>query len=207
MPLPLRAPLWQGEKPGTAEIEDVNKAMEILSKNNKKIILLQCTSAYPSKFEEIDLKVIPKFQSQYGCLVGFSGHEPGINIGIAAAAMGAKVIEKHVTLNKNMNGTDHLASIDMEELKIMVDGIRQIEKALGSDIKKRYDSENVLVSILGKSLATKVPLKAGTVLSRENITTKGPATGISAKNYYDVIGKKLNKEKAADEIIFTEDLK
>jgi|TARA_B100001094_G_C18173420_1_gene796489 N,N'-diacetyllegionaminate synthase len=192
---------------GTAEIEDVNKAFDILSKNNKKIILLQCTSAYPSKFEEIDLKVIPKFKSQYDCIVGFSGHEPGINIGVAAAAIGAKVIEKHVTLNKNMNGTDHLASIDMEELKLMVDGIRQIEKALGSDVKKKYESESVLVSILGKSLATKQSLKAGTLLSKENITTKGPATGISAKNYYDVIGKKLKIDKAADEIILPEDIR
>ena len=106
-----------------------------------------------------------------------------------------------------MNVTDHLASIDMEELKLMVDGIRQIEKALGSDVKKKYESESVLVSILGKSLATKQSLKAGTLLSKENITTKGPATGISAKNYYDVIGKKLKIDKAADEIILPEDIR
>ena len=191
---------------GTANNEEIEKAFSILSKNNSKIILLQCTSAYPSKFEEIDLKVIPEFQSQYNCLVGFSGHEPGINVAVAATAMGAKVVEKHVTLNKDMNGTDHLASIDMNELKKMVDGIRQIENALGSATKKKYKSEEVLVSILGKSLATKHSLKAGSFIKKEDITTKGPATGISSKNYYEVIGKKLLKDKDADEILLPEEI-
>ena len=108
---------------GTANQKEVDIALKILSKNNKELILLQCTSAYPSKFNEIDLNVIKTFQSKYKCPIGFSGHEPGINVAMAAIAIGAKVVEKHVTLNKNMNGTDHLASIDMMELKKMVQGI------------------------------------------------------------------------------------
>ena len=192
---------------GTAEIEDIDKALEILKKNNNRIILLQCTSAYPSKFNEIDLNVIQTFKDKYNCLVGFSGHEPGINVAVSAVALGAKVIEKHVTLNKNMNGTDHLASIDMQELKLMVDGIRQIEKAVGSKNKKKYNSENVLVSILGKSLVLKNSLKAGDEIKKENLTSKGPATGINAKLYYKVIGKKLIKDKKADELLLPEDIK
>ncbi len=191
---------------GTANEKEVDEALNLLSKNNKKIILLQCTSAYPSKFEEIDLNVIQTYKEKYKCIVGFSGHEPGINVAVAASAIGAKVIEKHVTLNKNMNGTDHLASIDMEELKEMVNGIRQIEKALGSNKKKKYKSEEVLVSILGKSLATKHPLKAGSILKKDDLITKGPPSGISSRNFYNVIGKKLLKDKNGDEILFPADI-
>ena len=191
---------------GTANEEEVDKALDILSKNNDKIILLQCTSAYPSKFEEVDLNVIQSYKEKYKCLVGFSGHEPGINVAIGAVALGAKVIEKHVTLNKNMNGTDHLASIDMRELKEMVDGIRQIEKALGSKKKQKYKSEEVLVSILGKSLATKKVLKAGSILKEEDLISKGPPTGISSSKFYEVVGRKLIKDKEADEILMPEEI-
>ena len=192
---------------GTANQQEVDTTVNLLKKNTNDIILLQCTSSYPSKFNEIDLKVIDTFKKKYNCIVGFSGHEPGINVAVSAAALGAKVIEKHVTLNKKMNGTDHLASIDMEELKNMVEGIRQVEKALGTEKKRNYKSESVLVSILGKSLVVKKSLKAGTVIKKEDLTAKGPATGISSKLYYKVIGKKLAKDKNADEILFPKDIK
>ena len=122
---------------GTATQSDIDAALKVLKDNTNNIILLQCTSSYPSKFNEIDLKVINSFKNKYGCLVGFSGHEPGINVAVGAVALGAKVIEKHVTLNKNMNGTDHLASIDMVELKNIVNAIREIELALGTDKKTK----------------------------------------------------------------------
>jgi len=191
---------------GTANEQEIDYAFNLLKKNNDKIILLQCTSSYPSKFDEIDLNVIKSFKKKYNCIVGFSGHEPGINVAIAAAALGAKVIEKHVTLNKKMNGTDHLASIDMKELKMMVDGIRQIEVALGQKTKTRYKSENVLVSILGKSLATKRAIKSGTKITKDDLITKGPATGISANKFYEVLGKKILKDKESDEIIFPNEI-
>ena len=191
---------------GTANEDEVDFALKLLTKDNQKVILLQCTSAYPSKFEEIDLKVIKSFQSKYNCIVGYSGHEPGINVAVAAVALGAKVVEKHVTLNKDMNGTDHLASIDMQELKIMVDGIRQIEKALGSDKKRKYKSEEMLESILGKSIATKNALKAGSIIKKEDLITKGPPTGISSNKFYEVLGKKLLKDKGADEILSPDEI-
>ena len=152
---------------GTASEADINSALKILNENTKDIILLQCTSSYPSKFNEIDLKVINTFKDTYNCLVGFSGHEPGINVAVGAVALGAKVIEKHVTLNKNMNGTDHLASIDMIELQKMVKAIREIELALGTNKKTKYKSEDVLVSILGKSLVAKNGLKSGNVIKKK----------------------------------------
>ena len=191
---------------GTADEKEVDAAFKLLKKNSNNIILLQCTSAYPSKFEEIDLNVINTFKKQYNCIVGFSGHEPGINVGVSAVALGAKVIEKHVTLNKNMNGTDHLASIDMTELSNLVKGIRQIEKALGNNIKQKYESEDVLVSILGKSLATKRKMNAGDILKKEDLIAKGPPTGISSQKFYEVIGKKLLKDKKADQILMPDEI-
>ncbi|WP_440929841.1 N-acetylneuraminate synthase family protein [Candidatus Pelagibacter sp.] len=191
---------------GTADEKEVDTAFKLLKKNSNNIILLQCTSAYPSKFEEIDLNVINTFKKQYNCIVGFSGHEPGINVGVSAVALGAKVIEKHVTLNKNMNGTDHLASIDMTELSNLVKGIRQIEKALGNNIKQKYESEDVLVSILGKSLATKKSMSAGDILKKEDLIAKGPSTGISSQKFYEVIGKKLLKDKKADQILMPDEI-
>ena len=191
---------------GTANEKEVDAAFKLLKKNSNNIILLQCTSAYPSKFEEIDLNVINTFKKQYNCIVGFSGHEPGINVGVSAVALGAKVIEKHVTLNKNMNGTDHLASIDMTELSNLVKGIRQIEKALGNNIKQKYESEDVLVSILGKSLATKRKMNAGDILKKEDLIAKGPPMGISSQKFYEVIGKKLLKDKKADQILMPDEI-
>ena len=192
---------------GTATQEDVDIALKILSKNNDKIILLQCTSAYPSKLDEIDLNVISTFKKKYSCPIGFSGHEPGINIPIGAVAMGAKLVEKHVTLNKKMNGTDHLASIDMKELEQMVAGIRQVEKALGGYDKKNYKSEDVLVSILGKSLVANKALKNGHIITKDDLTTKGPPSGIRADKFFEVIGKKIITDKEEDEIIFPGDIK
>jgi len=191
---------------GTATQSDIDAALKVLKDNTNNIILLQCTSSYPSKFNEIDLKVINSFKNKYGCLVGFSGHEPGINVAVGAVALGAKVIEKHVTLNKNMNGTDHLASIDMVELKNMVNAIREIELALGTDKKTKYKSEDVLVSILGKSLVAKNSLKSGSIIKKEDLTVKGPATGISSEYFYKVIGKKILKDKSEDEILFHGDI-
>ena len=191
---------------GTATQSDIDAALKILKENTNNIILLQCTSSYPSKFNEIDLKVINTFKNKYGCLVGFSGHEPGINVAVGAVALGAKVIEKHVTLNKNMNGTDHLASIDMVELKNMVNAIREIELALGTDKKTKYKSEDVLVSILGKSLVAKNSLKSGSIIKKEDLSVKGPATGISSEFFYKVIGKKIIKDKSEDEILFPGDI-
>mgnify|MGYP001372744346 CR=1 FL=1 len=191
---------------GTATQKDVDQALDILKSNNDSVILLQCTSAYPSKLDEIDLNVINTFIEKYSCPIGFSGHEPGINVPVGAVAKGAKLIEKHVTLNKKMNGTDHLASIDMSELTQMVNGIREIEKALGGYKKNNYKSEEILVSILGKSLVAKKNLKIGHIISEDDLTTKGPPTGIGADKFYEIIGKKIINDKEADDTIFPGDI-
>ena len=190
---------------GTALMEDIDKALEILSKGNSEIMILQCTSAYPSKFDEIDLNVIKTFIKKYDNIIGYSGHEPGIHIPIAAVSMGARLVEKHVTLNKKMNGTDHAASIDMDELSEMVKCIREVEVAFGSSEKRKFESENPLINVLGKSLVTTQDIKSGAVIDESMLTTKGPFEGIPASEYYNVIGKKLKNEKKADQILFIED--
>lgn len=191
---------------GTANMENIDKALEILSRGNSEIMLLQCTSAYPSVYNEIDLNVISTFLEKYDNIIGYSGHEPGIHIPVASVAMGARIVEKHVTLNKKMNGTDHAASIDMNELKEMVRCIREVEMAFGSKIKKKYSSENPLINVLGKCLVTTRKIQAGTIITEDMITTKGPFVGIPAANYYDIIGKKILKNKEQDQTLVEEDI-
>lgn len=190
---------------GTALQEDIDKALEILKKGNSEIMILQCTSAYPSIFEEIDLNVITTFIEKYENVIGYSGHEPGVHIPVAAVSMGARIVEKHVTLNKEMNGTDHAASIDMDELEEMVKCIREAEMALGSFHKRKFESENPLINVLGKSLVTTKDIEAGSIIDESMITTKGPFEGIPASEYYNVIGKRIKNDKKIDQILFKED--
>lgn len=190
---------------GTALQEDIDKALEILEKGNSEIMILQCTSAYPSIFEEIDLNVITTFIEKYENVIGYSGHEPGVHIPVAAVSMGARIVEKHVTLNKEMNGTDHAASIDMDELEEMVKCIREAEMALGSFHKRKFESENPLINVLGKSLVTTKDIEAGSIIDESMITTKGPFEGIPASEYYNVIGKRIKNDKKIDQILFKED--
>ncbi len=190
---------------GTANMSDVEKAVGILSKSKSEIILLQCTSAYPSEFKDIDLNVIQTFLQKFDNIIGYSGHEPGVHIPVAAIAMGARVIEKHVTLNKKMNGTDHAASIDMQELNLMVKSIREVEQAFGSFEKRKFESENPLIGVLGKSLVTTKAIKSGSILGKDMVTTKGPFEGIPASEYDHYLGKTLKIDKDQDEILLPED--
>lgn len=189
---------------GTANIEELDRAVSIVKKYNSQLCLLQCTSAYPSKFEEIDLNVIKTLRERYGVPVGYSGHEPGTHVPIAAVALGACVIEKHVTLNRKMSGPDHSASIEMDELREMIKHIREVELALGTSEKKHYQSEDVLMSVLGKSIASTVFIPAGTLLTSDMLTTKGPSTGIPASELQSLVGKRVNQDIEADTLIMLE---
>ena len=151
------------------------------------------------------LNVIKTFQKKYKYPIGYSGHEPGFHVPLAAVAIGAKVIEKHVTLNKKMNGTDHAASIDMSELSEMVQCIREVEEAFGSSQKRKFESENPLINVLGKSLVANKDIQSGEVIDASMLTTKGPFEGIPASEYYNVIGKQIKNAKKADQILLKED--
>lgn len=191
---------------GTASIEEVDSAVEIIKKYNSQLCLLQCTSAYPSRFEEIDLNVINVLREKYNVPVGYSGHEPGVHIPLAAVALGACVVEKHVTLNRKMTGPDHSASIEMNELKEMVQKIRDVEKAMGSSAKKHYSSEDTLVSVLGKSVVSKTRIPANTVITAEMLTAKGPYSGIPAAELPNLIGKTAKQDIEEDTLILREQI-
>jgi sialic acid synthase SpsE len=191
---------------GTANIEEVDRAVKIIREYNSRLCLLQCTSAYPSKFEEIDLNVMQTLRERYDLPIGYSGHEPGVHIPVAAVALGACVVEKHVTLNRKMTGPDHSASIEMDELKDMVQKIRDVEAAMGGTEKKHYVSEDTLVSVLGKSVVSNIRIPSGTVLTEEMLTTKGPSTGIPASELPNLIGKMTRQDIEPDTLIMPEQL-
>lgn len=191
---------------GTADDRDVERAVATVMMHNHSLCLLQCTSSYPSRFDEIDLRVIATLRARYQLPTGYSGHEPGIHVPVAAVALGACVVEKHVTLNRKMSGPDHAASIEIEELQTMVRHIREVEQAMGSSLKSRYDSENVLVSVLGKSVVSHVSIPAGTIITIDMLTAKGPSTGIPASEIYSLVGKKARVDISADSVITLDSL-
>lgn len=186
---------------GTAGIREVDSAVRVIKKYNKNFCLLQCTSAYPSRPEEIDLRVLETLRSRYNVPVGYSGHEAGIHISVAAAALGACVIERHVTLSREMSGPDHGASIEMHELKQMVEQIRDVELALGSPVKKHYTSENALIKAIGRSVVASVRIPAGTKITKDMLTTKAPSTGLPPAKLGSLVGKKAKVDIEADTLI------
>ncbi len=186
---------------GTAGIREVDNAVRIIRTYNKNLCLLQCTSAYPSRPEEIDLRVMETLRRRYRVPVGYSGHEAGIHISIAAAALNACIIERHVTLSREMSGPDHRASIEMHELKQMVDEIRDVGKALGSPVKKHYASENALIKAIGRSVASTVHIQKGARITRAMLTTKAPSTGIHQSKLHSLIGKRARVAIAPDTLI------
>ncbi len=158
-------------------------------KLRENITLLHCTTEYPTPFDEVNLRVIDTLYAAFGLQVGLSDHTTGIAIPIAAVARGASVIEKHFTLDRNMSGPDHRASLEPFELKQMVESIRQVEKALGTTQKIPMNSEIKNKEIARKSLVASRPIKQGELFSAENITSKRPGTGISPLYYWDYLGK------------------
>ena len=167
----------------------------------EKIQLMHCTTEYPTPFDEVNLSAIDTIKNAFNLPTGYSDHTPGIAISLAAAARGATVIEKHFTLDKNLPGPDHKASLDPNELKAMVEGIRQIEKSIGDGIKIPTEREYRNIEIVRKSLIANCDIKEGEVFTKENLTIKRPATGISPMKYYDLLGKKSKRDYKEDEII------
>lgn len=189
---------------GMATMGDIEAAIDALMKAGtprEKITILHCTTEYPTPMHDVNLKAMQSIQTAFGVKVGYSDHTQGIEVAIAAVAMGASVIEKHFTLDCNMLGPDHKASLEPAELKAMVTAIRNIEMALGDGIKKLTPSEAKNKPIARKSLVAKCAIKSGEVFSVENITTKRPGTGISPMQWDDVIGLKASRDFLADELI------
>jgi N-acetylneuraminate synthase len=167
----------------------------------EKISLLHCTTEYPSPFEDVNLNAMITLKHAFGLPVGFSDHTKGIAIPIAAVGMGATIVEKHFTLDKNLPGPDHVASMDPGELNDMVKAIREVEMALGHGRKIPAPSEIKNIKIARKSLVAVQEIKTGEKFTLENLAVKRPGTGINPINLWDMIGKKAHKEYSLDEII------
>ncbi|MBF0298289.1 MAG: N-acetylneuraminate synthase family protein [Oligoflexia bacterium] len=178
---------------GMSTDEEITHAINFLKKecNISEIALLQCTSQYPAPYNQIDLNVIRTMQEKYSLPVGFSDHTEGIHIPMAAVALGAKIIEKHFTLDRALPGVDHAASIEPKEFALMVRQIRDIEKAVGNFHKKIHDSELINAQSMRKSLMASKPIRAGSIISYDDIVTKRPGTGIPPSQIDKIVGKKV----------------
>ncbi|MBX9853398.1 MAG: N-acetylneuraminate synthase [Cytophagaceae bacterium] len=194
---------------GMATLEEISEAIKVLEQQKfpkSDLIVLHCNTQYPTPFEDVNLRAMITIKDAFGVEIGYSDHTEGIEVPIAATAMGAVLIEKHFTLDKNMPGPDHKASLAPAELKAMVKAIRNIDVALGDGIKKPSKSEKDNIVIVRKSIHVKKALEAGHVIKEEDICLKRPATGLPPSMYEDIIGKKLFRGKKADEPLFHDDI-
>ena len=187
---------------GMASIEEVEQAINVVTSNGpKELTILQCNTEYPTPYEDVNLRAMVTMQEKFQVPVGYSDHTKGIAIPLAAVGMGATIIEKHFTIDRTLPGPDHVASLEPDELKCMIDSIRQIELAMGNGKKEPSPSEKKNKGVARKSLVAARPIKKGELYSPENLTTKRPGDGISPMRYYDLIGKPSNRDYEEDEKI------
>lgn len=187
---------------GMSTYGDIESALEVLYKSNAKdVIVLHCNTEYPTPMSDVNLTAMKSIETAFNTKVGYSDHTIGIEIPVAAVALGAVVIEKHFTLDKNMDGPDHKASLDPKELTDMVTAIRNIEMALGDGVKKLSDSEKYNLDIVRKSIVAKRDINVGEFFSEDNVTVKRPGTGLSPMEWDKVIGKKAKKLFLEDDVI------
>ena len=189
---------------GVSTLKEVGDALAILVDSGTKkenITVLHANTMYPTPMEDVNLNAMLTIQKEFGVAVGYSDHTLGIEVDIAAVAMGASCLEKHFTLDKTMDGPDHKASLEPEELKAMVGAIRNIEKALGSCEKKPSPSESVNIKVVRKSIFANQNIKKGDLLTDKNIAVKRPGGGISPMQWDEVIGTISSKDYNADELI------
>ena len=187
---------------GMSELNEVEEAVNVLKENGAgEITLLHCTTEYPAPFESVNLRAMNTLREKFGTEVGYSDHTVGFEAAVAAAVLGASVIEKHFTLNHNMEGPDHKASLEPEEFEIMVNNIRLIEKALGDGVKQPAEVEKKNIAIARKSIVAAKNIKKGEILTEENITVKRPGSGISPMKWFEVLGTEAVRDFGEDELI------
>lgn len=187
---------------GMCTLQEIRAAINVLQANGTTgIKLLHCNTEYPTPFEDVNLKAVQTMRDKFQMEVGYSDHTKGIEVPIAAVALGATIIEKHFTLDRNMEGPDHKASLEPQELAEMVCCIRNIEKALGTGDKAPSPSEKKNIAVARKSIVAKSKIKAGDTLTEDNVTVKRPGTGISPMKWFEVLGTKAVKDFDEDELI------
>ncbi|MGI8596752.1 MAG: N-acetylneuraminate synthase family protein [Thermoleophilaceae bacterium] len=191
---------------GMSGMEDVERAVAILRKHHTPFCVLQCTSTYPCPPEEVNLRAMRTLGERFACPVGLSDHTPDIHTSIAAVALGAVCVEKHFTLAKRLYGPDHHASLVPEELARLVDGVRQVEAALGSEEKHRDPRLDPARATFEKSVVTTVEVPEGAVIERSMLTTKRPGNGIAAARIDSVIGRRSARALAPNHLVEEPDL-
>ncbi len=209
--LPLLEYVAQKGKPvilstGMSTMEEIEEAVNLILKFNKQLILMQCTSAYPCDYSHVNLRVIETLRRKFKLNVGYSGHTIGIAMPIVAVALGAVVIEKHITLARYMKGTDHACSLEPQGLMKVVRDIRNTEKALGNGVKKIYPEEWEVRKKLGKSIVARKDIPKGTVITRDMLTVKGPGIGLPPTHMSQLIGKRAKFDLSEDHIFSFEDV-
>tara|TARA_R110002126_G_C10488035_1_gene502894 strand:+ start:6406 stop:7416 length:1011 start_codon:yes stop_codon:yes gene_type:complete len=191
---------------GMANLAEIEAALQVFldaGRKREEICILHCNTEYPTPWQDVNLRAMPVLGSTFGTDYGYSDHTNGVEVPIAAVAMGAKVIEKHFTLDKSLPGPDHKASLEPQELKLMVESIRNIESAMGGTVKKPSPSELKNKPIARKSIVASRNIQKGEVLSEDMITTMRPGDGISPMFWYDVVGTTVSKDYiAGDKIIW-----
>lgn len=192
---------------GMCQMEEIEDALTWLKNSGAgEITLLHCNTQYPTPMEDVNLNAMQSLKRQFHLSVGYSDHTQGIEVPIAAAALGATVIEKHFTLDQKMEGPDHRASLEPEELAAMVRGIRNIEKALGSGEKGVTPSEIKNRAVARKSIVAAGSIRKGEQFTEDNLTVKRPGNGISPMNWFEVLGKTAKRDYIEDELIAEEEL-
>lgn len=195
---------------GMCELSDIEAAIEAIKANwptassqqpAANITILHCNTEYPTPYHDVNLKAMLEIAEKFGVKIGYSDHTKGIEVPIAAVALGATVIEKHFTLDKNMEGPDHKASLEPDELKAMVSAIRNIEQALGTGHKTISESERKNIEIARKSIVAACPIKKGQLLTEENLTVKRPGTGVSPMRWNEVVGTIATKDYQEEDMI------
>ena len=187
---------------GMSELHEIGSAVAVLKEyGTEDISLLHCNTQYPTPMEDVNLRAMLKLKEEFHLPVGYSDHTLGIEVPIAAVALGASIIEKHFTLNKNMEGPDHRASLDPDELNRMVEAIRNTERALGDGEKRVTASEKENLHVARKSIVASTHIKQGDIYTEYNITVKRPGNGISPMKWKEILGQAANKDYETDELI------
>ena len=185
---------------GMATLDEIKETYDFIE-NKDNLIILHCITGYPTSFSEANLNFIKTLQNEFNVPIGFSDHSPGIELPIAAVALGACVVEKHFTLDKTLEGPDHKASLNPEEFKAMVDAIRNVEVAMGDGVRKFSENELEIKKVARKSIVLNQDVNKNTIIEKEMLSIKRPGTGIAPKFINDVVDKKVNKDLKANSVL------
>lgn len=187
---------------GMSTMEEVEAAIRVIRENGSKdITVLHCNTEYPTPYRDVNLSAMVALRKKLGVKTGYSDHSMGIEIPIAAAALGAVIIEKHFTLDREMEGPDHKASLEPDELKKMIQAIRNVEEAMGGGVKEPSESEKKNISVARKSIVAGRKIKIGELFTEDNLTTKRPGNGISPMRWDEIVGTVAARDYEKDELI------